>query len=189
MAGDNVAVLLLGQLLPTYDAFFTGAFARERSLALLGGQEEGARMLSELRGPGLSLFAQPLESAWVSSVLAQLRRPEHTFVLRASQQSVRDQRVRGLDPVYAQAHGWSGTFWLEDLNMALNIPEIQQFAYDPLLLRVIQSYLGAPPILKAVDVSFTLPRPQQYREGGTDGDFSFTSWHKGARMAYVCTHA
>ena len=73
----------------------------------------------------------------------------------------------------AIARGRNGSFWLKDVDSAIDLPEVQELALDPFVLSVLQDLMGVPPIIRAVDISFNVLLAH-----GSAEDFDFTSWHK-----------
>eukprot|EP00808_Paulinella_micropora_P024812 g80480.t1 len=74
--------------------------------------------------------------------------------------------------VYPAQSFQGGTFWLKDMNDALASKHVQRLVTDPLLLDVVQDFLGVPPILRTVDVWVTLPS-----SGVANSTFTFNAWH------------
>eukprot|EP00808_Paulinella_micropora_P000571 g57034.t1 len=58
------------------------------------------------------------------------------------------------------------------MNDALASKHVQRLVTDPLLLDVVQDFLGVPPILRTVDVWVSLPS-----SGVANSSFSFNAWH------------
>lgn len=128
--------------------------------------DEKVRVTKELEGPGLSILPRQMDQDWLNRLTKKLCNLDFTSVSEG-------WSVKGLDPSTVVANGWHGSFNLYDLNQLMEIEEVQQVAYDPFILDVLQDSLGAPPIIRSVDVFMSVPK-----QDGSQTKFSFDTWHK-----------
>jgi hypothetical protein len=160
--------MLLGHLLGWYDfardAVLEGRVDQPGTLACLNPALcqpsalpiHHATALRHLRRHGFFVFPSQ-GSVDVGRLLADLRTAE--FLDRSNPE---EHRVRGLDPKEAARLPWTSgaALWLYDQNDCMRNAEVQRVAFDPVILGIVQSYLGAPPVLLKCDVWMNMPQRQ-----------------------------
>ena len=131
-----------------------------RQKRVLGEKE---RVVKELEGPGISVLPRQMDQEWLDQLTDELSHSDFKSVSEG-------WSVKGLNAAEVVENGWHGSFSLYDLNEVMAI--LQKIAYDPFILDVLQETLGAPPVIRAVDVYMGVPK----KDGTTR--FSFDTWHK-----------
>jgi hypothetical protein len=107
-----------------------------------------------------------MDESWLNRLTKKLSHSDFTSVSEG-------WVVKGLNHSAVINNGWHGAFSLYDLNEAMKIEEVQQVVYDPFILDVLQETLGAPPVVRAVDVYMHVPK-----KDGSATHFSFDTRHK-----------
>ena len=130
--------------------------------------EERERIIRELEGPGLSLLTRHIDEERLNQLKTKLNHFNLTQVENG-------WTVKGLNPFSAMEKGWHGSFSLFDSNELMGIKEVQQIAYDPFILNVLEAAMGVPPILHTVDVIMKIPNQD---DDLTTKSSDKETWHK-----------
>ncbi|MEN8723774.1 MAG: phytanoyl-CoA dioxygenase family protein [Alphaproteobacteria bacterium] len=120
----------LGLFYPFYDFSSLGKASQDAVVAAA----------TALRRDGVAVLDLCLQGEQVSALIDVLKKPTHEFAEKGT-----GIIHAGYDPQRAEQAG-ANTVWLVNQDKLNQEPLIQGLAFDPHILAIAQSYLGAPPI-------------------------------------------